>query len=143
MVVYGAAKGGCLALSRGLAAEGIDFGIKVNALGPSGETAASEYFRGSPAADPSSRPPELVAPVAAFLAHESCPCSGKYLEAKNGNVSAVFLGQTAGYTNPQLTLEDVAQEVDQILDHEQYSVVAETYRTLDQTLPHFRPYVPA
>jgi NAD(P)-dependent dehydrogenase (short-subunit alcohol dehydrogenase family) len=156
MGIYGAAKAGCLGLTRCLAPEGAPYGIKVNALGPSAHTAAATLF----AADPEHtvpgnratvdapdlaerRTPDLVAPVAAFLAHEGCPFSGKYIDSNSGKVMEVFLGLTKGYENSQLTLEDVAQNIDQALDRDEFDPVADGYMTAEEIGPRFKPYTPA
>ena len=87
---YGSAKGAVFGLTRNLATEGSAHGIRVNALAPRAYTrmsashaeALSEFF-----AMPqdvmdeinAAMPPELCAPAAAFLSHESCPLNGEVL----------------------------------------------------------------
>ena len=80
VVPYGAAKGGILSLTRGLAVEGAPHGIKVNALGPAAATAALALLSKPGAMDLAPRA-ELVAPAVALLAHRECPISGRYLES--------------------------------------------------------------
>jgi NAD(P)-dependent dehydrogenase (short-subunit alcohol dehydrogenase family) len=143
MAVYGAVKGGCLALTRCLASEGIPYGIKVNALGPGADTVAASYFSIDPDGprDPY-RTVGLVAPATVYLAHESIPFSGKYLEARCGMVAEVFLGHTKGILNTELTLEDVAENIDQILDRDGFDALPEGFKTNEEIDPRFRPYVP-
>ena len=51
--IYGAAKSGIFGLTRGLAVEGAESGIKVNALGPAANTTAIRHFNESFAVSPS------------------------------------------------------------------------------------------
>src|SRR4030095_15711258 len=67
---YGAAKMGLVGLTRVLAIEGAKSNIKVNAIAPVAFTRMTEDILG-PVAD--RLLPEMVTPVVAFLAHESCP----------------------------------------------------------------------
>jgi NAD(P)-dependent dehydrogenase (short-subunit alcohol dehydrogenase family) len=143
MAIYGAVKGGCLALTRCLASEGIPYGIKVNALGPGANTVAASLFGAPDVPRDARRKPALVAPVTLYLAHESVPFSGKYLEANRGRAMQVFLGQTKGYVNDDLSLEDVAENIEQILDPEDFETIPEAPMTNEQNDVRFRPYVPA
>ena len=44
--------------------------------------------------------PELVAPMAAYLAHESCPVNGEMYAAGAGRFARIFLATTPGYVRP-------------------------------------------
>jgi NAD(P)-dependent dehydrogenase (short-subunit alcohol dehydrogenase family) len=117
MCGYTAAKGAIFSMTRGLALEGGPFGIAVNTLLPG---AASRMMQNPVTSDDerafmSRLPPEGVAPVAAYLAHFSCPLNGEAVGAVGGNVHRVFFGRTRGYTNPDLTIEDVQTNLDEIL----------------------------
>lgn len=61
-------------------------------------------------------PPDLVAPAAAFLAHESCPLTGEVLQAGMGGVARMAMVVSQGISNPSLTIEDVAGQLDRIMD---------------------------
>jgi NAD(P)-dependent dehydrogenase (short-subunit alcohol dehydrogenase family) len=161
MNVYGAAKGGSLGFTRCLAPEGLPYGIKVNALGPSANTGAGAVFgpqsdtqqsdtqpsgpdRKKPGSGTTSTgPPELVAAAAAFLAHESCPFAGKYIQAPSGRVTEVFLGQTQGYENWEMTPEDVAANLDKILDRTDFTPIPDSYVSMEEVAPLFGTYKPA
>jgi len=118
--IYSAAKLGVVGLTRALAAGGGKLGIKANAIMPAADTLAwrtmlepgfSEHARQAGLV------PDVVAPVAAWLAHESCPVSGKILQTSAGAVSEVFFAQTKGTTpDPDLSLELVSNRMGQILD---------------------------
>ena len=77
---YGSAKGAVWALTRNLAAEGQSDGIRVNAVAPRARTRMSEdgqrvtegATEGRAASALDRMDPALVAPAAAYLAHESC-----------------------------------------------------------------------
>ena len=63
-----------------------------------------------------SMPPDLCAPAAAFLAHESCALNGEVLQAGMGGVSriAVVVGQ--GIWRSPMTAEDIADNIDTIMN---------------------------
>ena len=50
--------------------------------------------------------PELVAPMAAFLAHESCPVSGEMYAAGGGRFARLFIASTTGYVHPGPRADD-------------------------------------
>ena len=124
---YGSAKGAVFGLTRNLATEGSAHGIRVNALAPRAYTrmsashaeALSEFF-----AMPqdvmdeinAAMPPELCAPAAAFLSHESCPLNGEVLLVGMGGVSRLVVLRSAGIFKSELTAEDIAENLDRVLD---------------------------
>lgn len=117
--IYGAAKSGIFGLTRGLAVEGAVLGIKVNALGPAANTTAIRHFNEtSPFTSMMEAhfPAGLVSPAVAYLAHEDCELSGANLEAAAGNVGLRVFGQTAGYTDTDLTVEKVRDNLSMIVD---------------------------
>jgi NAD(P)-dependent dehydrogenase (short-subunit alcohol dehydrogenase family) len=131
---YGAAKMGLVGLARVLAQEGARYGIKANVLAPIARTRMTEELLGplAPKLDP-----RLVAPVAAWLVHEDCPVSGEIYSVGGGRVARFFVGLTAGYVNPELTLEDVRDHFDLVRDEAGYTVpvgVAEEVGPLAQRL---------
>jgi NAD(P)-dependent dehydrogenase (short-subunit alcohol dehydrogenase family) len=127
LTVYGAAKAGTFGLTRGLALEGMADGIRVNAVGPGAATAAAFHHYEFPpeAAEHFTRsfPPEAVAAVVGFLAHESCPLSGALVQAASGNVQGTMFGHSAGTRRPELTVEDVAANLDAIFDPSTLQIV--------------------
>ncbi len=118
---YGAAKMGLVGLTRVLAAEGAKYNIKVNAIAPLARTRMTEDLMGAAAAK---LDPALVSPVVAFLAHESVPVTGEVYTVGGGRVARFFVGMTPGYTNPELSVEDVRDHFEQIRDETGYSVPA-------------------
>jgi NAD(P)-dependent dehydrogenase (short-subunit alcohol dehydrogenase family) len=119
LAIYGAAKSGIFGLTRGLAVEGAALGIKVNALGPAANTTAIRHFNEtSPFTSLMETyfPTRLVSPAVAYLAHEDCELSGANLEAGAGNVGLRVFGQTAGYTDAELSIEKMRDRLSMITD---------------------------
>lgn len=136
---YGAAKGGVFGLTRVLAVEGAPHDIKVNAIAPFALTRmlsqSMDDAQGHADSDPatielmagfmSKLSPAMVSPVVAFLAHEQCSVSGEVFTAGGGQVSQLFIGRTQGYFNPNLSIEDVRDNLEQIRDRGGYTVPAD------------------
>ncbi len=123
---YATAKAGVIGLTRSLTTAGAEHGIKVNLIapaamtrmaGPSGDAVAPD--------DPMS--PDLVAPMAAFLAHEDCPVSGEIYAAGAGRFARIFIATTPGYVQSTAapTVEDIAAHWAEINDEHGYSVPAD------------------
>ncbi len=66
--------------------------------------------------------PELVAPGSVFLVHETCPVSGETFAVGAGRMARIFVGETAGYVDSDLTMEKVAENFGQICDETGYHV---------------------
>ncbi len=124
---YGAAKGAIFGLTRNLATEGVAHGIKANAIAPraytrmsaSSSDALSEMLsipKDDMAAINASMPPDLCAPAAAFLAHESCPLNGEVLQVGMGGVARLAVVHAEGINKQPLTAEDIAENLDRIMD---------------------------
>jgi NAD(P)-dependent dehydrogenase (short-subunit alcohol dehydrogenase family) len=116
---YATAKGGVLGLTRSLSTAGAAHGIKVNMIAPGAMT----RMAGARSDDPRMAP-ELVAPMAAYLAHESCPVSGELYTAGFGRFARLFIASTEGYVHPgpEPTIEDVADHWRAINDESGYLV---------------------
>jgi NAD(P)-dependent dehydrogenase (short-subunit alcohol dehydrogenase family) len=124
---YGATKMGALGLGRCLAVRGRHSNINVNLISPSAATRlvdGLERTRGIQWIVEHAKP-ELVAPAAVYLVHETCRQSGQVFAVGSGRVARVFLGETTGYVNPQLTPEDVAAHLGEICDETGYHVPAD------------------
>ncbi len=126
---YGSAKGAVFGLTRNLATEAAPHGIAVNAIAPRAFTrmSASHADKVADVLSLSTEvmdqinagmPPDLVAPAAAFLAHESCPLNGEVLQAGMGGVARMAMVVSQGISMPSLTIEDVADNLDRIMDLE-------------------------
>lgn len=108
---YAAAKAGVVGLSNVVALEGAADGVLCNVIVPSAVTRMADGL------DISAYPPmgvELVAPVVALLAHESCPVTGEMLVAIAGRVARAVVAETPGVHRPSWSIEDVAEQIDGI-----------------------------
>jgi NAD(P)-dependent dehydrogenase (short-subunit alcohol dehydrogenase family) len=123
---YGGAKGGVFGFTRTLALDAARYDIRVNAVMPRAQTRLSdtpvlahtydlpeEAFQGGIM---DQLQPDLVAPVAAFLAHESCQLNGEIFPTGGGQVMRIAVIQNDGFTKPDLTPEDVAANLDRVMD---------------------------
>lgn len=116
---YGAAKMGLVGFSRVLAAEGAKYNIKANVIAPLALTRMTENLMGALG---EKLDPSLVTPIVAWLAHEDCDVTGEIYSVGGGRVARVFIGETVGYVNPKLTLEDVRDNWSQIRNTEGYLI---------------------
>ena len=82
----------------------------------------------------------LVAPMAAFLAHESCPVSGEIYVAGAGRFARLFLASTRGYVHPgpEPTIEDIAAHWAAINDEAGYFVPADLMAWSETFMAHLR-----
>jgi NAD(P)-dependent dehydrogenase (short-subunit alcohol dehydrogenase family) len=99
---YDTAKGALSGLTRTLALEGKEHGIKVNGLFPGAFTGMVK--RAISSVDQSISPnleidmrPELVAPTACWLVHEACGLTGAFFASSSGRLGRVFPGVAAGF----------------------------------------------
>ena len=95
---YGAAKMGLVGLARVLAVEGHKNGIRVNVIAPIARTRMTEEILGDKA---DQLDPELISPLVAYLAHESCDRNGAIYSVGGGRIARVFLGVTPGRRRPR------------------------------------------
>jgi len=130
---YSAAKAAIYGFTRTLAIEGIRYGIHVNAIAPGaltrmtgdvmGDESDTARALGLTGAELEARMgPQQVAPVAVFLAHESCRLNGETLSAAGGRVGRAFMGMTRGFYDDNLTLETVASRIEEAIDETGYIV---------------------
>jgi NAD(P)-dependent dehydrogenase (short-subunit alcohol dehydrogenase family) len=130
---YGAAKMGLVGFTRVLAQEGAKHGIKANVIAPGAKTRMTADIMGG-AAD--KLDPNLVSPVVAFLAHEDCPVSGQVFSAAGGRVAQIFIGETQGIFDADLSVETVKDRWDEICDQTGYVVPSQAMEELALLLPH-------
>jgi hypothetical protein len=132
---YGAAKMGLVGFTRVLAVEGAKYNIKANAIAPLALTRMTENLMGGLG---DKLDPGLVSPLVAFLAHEDCPVSGQTFSVGGGRVAHVFIGETQGYHNPNLSMEDVRDNWGTITDQSGYAVPNNLAEETAMFLPFFK-----
>jgi NAD(P)-dependent dehydrogenase (short-subunit alcohol dehydrogenase family) len=122
---YGGAKGAVVSLTLSMACEGPKYGISVNGFSPrvasrmsTREVLANVYDRPveefSPLGDAFA--PEKCSPGAVYLAHDSCPLNGALLVCGGNQVMRMAFLQNEGFKSDNLTLEDIAGNLDKVLD---------------------------
>jgi NAD(P)-dependent dehydrogenase (short-subunit alcohol dehydrogenase family) len=132
-IPYSSAKASYLGLVRGLAAEGRGQGIAVNAVEPAGATRMAENLADSEFRSwfLTTMKPELVSPAVAYLGHESCTTTGEFFVVGGGRVARTVIAETLGYVNPELTVEDVRDHLDEILTSTDYRYPRDTVEAGD------------
>jgi NAD(P)-dependent dehydrogenase (short-subunit alcohol dehydrogenase family) len=128
---YATAKGAVIGLARSLATAGADHGIKVNLIAPGAFTRMAG--RGEA---PQNMAPELVAPMAAYLAHEDCPVTGEIYAAGFGRFARMFIAQNEGYVSANPSVEDVAEHWEAINDETGYYVPTDLTAWSDAFMGH-------
>jgi NAD(P)-dependent dehydrogenase (short-subunit alcohol dehydrogenase family) len=141
---YAAAKAGVFSFTRSLAAEGRDHGIKANTVTPGALTRMvyAAQAETSPFISHAREhmPPEIVSPAVAFLAHESCPCTGECIESMGGHVCRMYLARTEGFTAPGMSIETVAERFQEAMAGAAAGIAR--HDEADPREWHIKPYVP-
>jgi NAD(P)-dependent dehydrogenase (short-subunit alcohol dehydrogenase family) len=137
---YATAKAAVIGLTRSLATAGARQGIKANLIAPGALTRMAGRAAGDGDGDPEMSP-DLVAPMAAFLAHEACPVSGEIYAAGFGRFARIFIASTPGYVHaaPDPTIEDVAGHWAAINDETGYSVPSDLAAWSAAFMQHLHP----
>jgi len=137
---YAAAKGGTIGLARSAKLAGAPHGIKVNLIAPAAMTrmgGGEQPDDVQPVPGQPYMPSSLVAPMVAYLAHESCPVSGEIYTAGGGRFARLFLASTEGYAQAgPATIEDVAAHWETINDEAGYYVPADLINWSGEFLKH-------
>lgn len=128
-LAYAIAKGGTVGMMRSLATAGRAHGIAVNCIAPAAYTRMAGPGTDPAADDPLATlmAPDLVAPMVALLAHESCPVTGEIYAAGAGRFARLFVASTEGYLHDPgdgsaPTVEEVAAHWQAVNDETGYSV---------------------
>jgi NAD(P)-dependent dehydrogenase (short-subunit alcohol dehydrogenase family) len=144
---YATAKAGMIGLAQALTVNAGDHDIKVNVIAPNAWTRMAgdpsegmdELRAQRPAGVPEHMEPELVAPMVAFLAHESCPVSAGIYLAGAGRFARIFVAANDGYLYPgdgTPSLEDVADNWAAINDPSSYYLPTSTLDASAHFLSH-------
>ena len=141
---YATSKGGIFSLTRSLAAEGAALGIKANIVNPTAFTrmVPTQQYESSPLYQLLQReyPADMVAPVVAYLAHQSCPVNGECINTAGGHVSRTYVMENPGFTDKDLTVERLAARWDEVMDTRGSRIV--DTGEVDVTKWNVKPYPP-
>jgi NAD(P)-dependent dehydrogenase (short-subunit alcohol dehydrogenase family) len=110
---YAVAKSGMIGLNNIIAIEGAEHGIKSNVILPGAVTRMAEGL------DISQYPPmepEMVAPVAGYLAHADCAVTGELYVSVAGRIARAFVAETPGVYRPDWTIDSIADNLAAIRD---------------------------
>jgi NAD(P)-dependent dehydrogenase (short-subunit alcohol dehydrogenase family) len=116
---YSSAKMGLVGFARAIKQEGGRKGVHANVIAPTAATRMTEGLLGTLADDSD---PEDITAVVGFLCHESCELNGEILACAAGRVARVFVGVTPGFFDRDLSMDQVAEHLDQIMDEDNYTV---------------------
>jgi NAD(P)-dependent dehydrogenase (short-subunit alcohol dehydrogenase family) len=123
---YSAAKGAVFSFTRALALDGMQVGVRVNAVAPRGITRMSDPPMLAKVFDQPEETfinpfyenlrPEGVSPAVVFLAHESCALTGETIICGGGRALRLAVTETTGITSANLTPEEIAAKLDAVMD---------------------------
>ena len=144
---YSAAKAAIYGFTRTLAIEGSRYGVHVNAIAPGaltrmtgdvlGDDGAMAEMTGLSGEDlVYQMGPHQVAPAVVYLAHESCSLNGETLSASGGRVGRAFMGVTKGIYEDELTVESVAERIDEVCSEDDYLVPDNVDQEIELLLSH-------
>eukprot|EP01119_Soliformovum_irregulare_P002069 TRINITY_DN1213_c1_g1_i1.p1 TRINITY_DN1213_c1_g1~~TRINITY_DN1213_c1_g1_i1.p1 ORF type:complete len:309 (-),score=108.91 TRINITY_DN1213_c1_g1_i1:83-1009(-) len=114
---YGACKLGLVGLGKALAIEGEKRNVFVNIVAPSAKSRMTESLL--PPDLSAELTPECVAPIVAYLCHESNTHNGEIIEVAGGWIAQVQWQRSRGkYFGAEISAEKIAENWDQISDFE-------------------------
>jgi NAD(P)-dependent dehydrogenase (short-subunit alcohol dehydrogenase family) len=141
---YTTSKGAIFSFTRALAVDGAAHGIKANTVNPAAFTRMLESQQEEHSSlyklSKASTPAELVSPVVALLSHESCPVTGECIAAAGGRVNRMYLAETSGFVDRNLTVESLAERWSEVMDETQSRTLNAGFLDVTQWAP--KPYVP-
>jgi NAD(P)-dependent dehydrogenase (short-subunit alcohol dehydrogenase family) len=115
---YGTAKASYVGFARNFMEEAASTGVNINVVCPSGVSRMAESMPESEFRSWFLRTmkPEYVSAAVAFLSHEDCPVTGETFAVAGGRVARVLFAENQGYVKPGLTMEDVRDHMEEILE---------------------------
>ncbi|MGO4588119.1 SDR family NAD(P)-dependent oxidoreductase [Micrococcaceae bacterium Sec5.1] len=137
-LAYATAKGALIGFTRSLALAAAPKGILVNCVAPNSVTRPSlsadkpniVTANEADSARLQAMQTDLVSPMVAYLAHESCEVNGEILVAGAKRFARWFMGFTPGWLDESdgvPTIEDVVSHWDEINDRDGYYIPTGTY----------------
>ena len=143
---YATAKSAMIGMAQSMTLSAGDRDIKVNLIAPNAYTrmagdasAGMDQLKAQRPSVAAGMEAELVAPMVAFLAHESCPVSAGIYLAGGGRFARLFLASTDGYLQPDgetPTVADVADHWAEINDPASYYVPTSTLNWAARYMSH-------
>ncbi|ANY22229.1 SDR family NAD(P)-dependent oxidoreductase [Gordonia terrae] len=120
MTHYGSSKAAVFGLTRSLAVEGKSAGIAVNAIAPGAGTRMAEAATDSLSPEVvahirNNLRAEFVAPMGAYLVHPSATVTGEVFTVAGGAVRRLALLDTVGINDPNLNVETIATQFDDVM----------------------------
>ena len=136
---YATAKAGLWGLTFDTALEGKEYGIQVNAILPIAWTRMTAAGDRTPFTDWLQRhfPPEPVAAAVVYLAANSSAETGRIFSVGGGRVAEVLITEPAGYINPALTPEGLAEHIAEATDDQDLQVVRGNMDEIQLYMTHF------
>jgi len=113
---YCTGKAALIGLANALAQEGGPHGVTANCIIPAARTRLAE---GRDTDDFPPWGPELVAPAVGWLAHENCTATGELFVSLGGRMAKAWVAETCGVYQPDWTIDDVANRLDEIANRSQ------------------------
>ena len=111
---YSSAKTALLGFASTLELEGAKYNIKANVIAPVAASRLTEDVM--PPQVLEKLKPEYVSPVVAYLCSEECEVSGNIFTAGGGYVGRAAIVESKGAVLPNLTIEDVRDNIGRITD---------------------------
>ena len=153
-VGYATAKASMIGLANSITVSRGHANINVNCIAPNAVTRLAartdeEAKRLQETTSTNAMDPALVAPMVAYLAHESCHLSGEVFVAGAGRFARLFVGVTPGYVHPGPTgatgatgptIDDIAANINAITDEAGYYVPASLMDWTAPYLAHLKPH---
>jgi NAD(P)-dependent dehydrogenase (short-subunit alcohol dehydrogenase family) len=143
---YAIAKASFIGMAKSMTVGRGDRNVNVNCIAPNAMTRLGAHpSDGLAEMQPEPTPfmdPALVAPMVAYLSHESCDVSGEVYVAGAGRFSRLFVGSTPGYLHPDpldATVDDVAAHWAEINDEAGYYVPSTLMDWAGHYMAHLYP----
>ncbi|MBW8754361.1 MAG: SDR family NAD(P)-dependent oxidoreductase [Sphingomonadales bacterium] len=119
---YATAKAAYIGVTRCLALEALEHGIRVNAISPSARTRMTERFHPSAYAEwfYETMQPEKVAVGAAYLLSEDCDVNGEIFAVGGGRIARMMIAENEGVIGSGSSIEEVRAMMPQVLADERF-----------------------
>jgi NAD(P)-dependent dehydrogenase (short-subunit alcohol dehydrogenase family) len=119
---YASAKAAYIGVTRCLALEALEHGIRVNAISPSARTRMTERFHPSAYAEwfYETMQPEKVAVGAAFLLSEACDVNGEIFAVGGGRIARMMIAENEGVIGSGGSIEEVRAMMPQVMADERW-----------------------